>query len=389
MCPSERLAGAAEDAMRVLRIAAPPPQVVAGITDDDAGCTNSAVATCTIEDLLITGWGASVPTGAGCSSNVDSVRCRLAVITRDPTVAVLDSVDALAAHYGLTRADFVSARSRMAEELSAFNRSFDSLMPGAPLDHDQNSTDYFSRYAATGTEPGPTLASFYSTVAGYVVTPNVATIDVTLGVPKAPTPSPYGYDPLVSGEDRADAADGALSGLRRLVSILHGTTSSPAIRAALDLVGTEAGTRGPTVQARLSTCWIVPPDSSVNYGQVHVRLYSDETIATDTLRIVAGRDGLECAVTGAIDGAPCSAAQLDTLTPSLDAAWASGTYLGVDEPVPTDLANAYYAVFEAGSFDLMHGRGAPNPQALLFFVVRRRAGATVAPGGYEARRMRS
>src|SRR5262249_46269233 len=92
------------------------------------------------------------------------------------------------------------------------------------------------------------------------------------------------------------------------------------------------------------------------------------SIDPSTLRLVNGRDGLECAVRGTLEGSPCTQTMLDARTKYPTGGWVAttGGYRGLFYDIEQWISTR------------------PSAGTVALFLVRRRAGATTTqPGTYE------
>ncbi|MFO0685589.1 MAG: hypothetical protein U0234_26245 [Sandaracinus sp.] len=383
-CPSEPLAGGALRAMQYLRQAAPPtlavllyPQAFGG----EAGAPGGLPAVL-LDQLLVTGWNTTIFGGGvqgaaltECHGH-DSVACRLSYLMHQPELRDVSSGAELASALGLTVDDFRAARQRLADEFFAFYRSFGREAPSYEISSGIRSSDYFRRYSATGTPPEVLPPSYYAALAAYVETPGAVTVNGA-GDPVVPIPSYGGYsDQVVGSGNQLDSMDGALSGLRWIVSRPH--MSDDALEPTRSILETELGTRAPTELGRLGACWYAPNPVSYLESSVRVTVSGPEALSSAGLTVVAGGAGLECAVRGTYDGTPCTQADLDSLTAS--ASWSPRM-----TPEP-GFAHTFDAMVSGDSLS-PPGDGIPttqpssfNSETVLFFVVRLRPGAAPAPG---------
>lgn len=255
---------------------------------------------------------------------------------------------------GVSRAGFTEAREHLREELRAFDRSSAVLLDPEPLPDGMTTTDHgIVLYAATRIAPRQLLPSFWAAVLRYDPTPNpILTTYTTFTSPPpwAVVPNELGNFPPgdTFGEEKdATITEPIVKGNRTLVSIVDevhrrgarmldrvcpGGACDPTfgeadamlagVMADLGpsplLAATEAGepSTAPTYDTapylgRARACWW----NRASGTRFDVRVELDTEIDSELL-VVRGRDGLECAVRGTLEGVPCDVAQFAMQLPT-------------------------------------------------------------------------
>lgn len=239
---------------------------------------------------------------------------------------------------GLRLEDFEEARQYLREELRVYSRSTtqtfgtDTTMP---------------RYAATRNPPEPRDPAYWAALARYEANPHMPSTSTD--------PNAYNLSLVIQGTQT-----GWIIFSSALVNTLHLLTGDLSIILKGDARFTNA-----TQRAWLDGFAQLAADLNNEFqGYVHVRWPISSTDsrtsfevashAGTTRLVVKGDDGLQCAVEGRIEGAPCTSAQLTAATVCT---LASGT----------KTCNVTAADWNT-----------------RIYVVKLRGGATAAPGSYES-----
>lgn len=373
-----------QNCLAMLRAAAPNPALIES-------------ETVTIDNLVLATGGVSV---------ADSLRRRVGLRLNRPSVTNAVSSVAFASALGTTVAALTEAREYLREEIRAFDRRGTNTLAAEELgDGTLTSTNSIILYASTRLPPSPLLASYWAAIARYDPSPRIVAGSTTFnsapvwefrprftgGTAYPPgytygdeTSEPYtttiwtkglrtaasaldemyGYAPAIIGRMCPTTCTGASANIRRILSDLlsEGTTNPNASGVTSYANSSYLG--------RARSCWFDATASTTN-----IRVDVDTpNIAASRLAVVYGRDGLECAVLGTIDGVPCTTSQFGTgATPLLRSA-------------ATFAANAY------GTFPGAAALVAPpittrptGAAAASIFVVARRPEytGTVAPGQFD------
>jgi hypothetical protein len=361
-CSSPELSGSAQGALRVLRRAAPDP--------NDIG--NDAID---IGTLLNAGPG-SFPRG--------SVRVRLEALDGEPITSVEDKV-------GLSREDFLQARSYLAQELRTFARD-DSVTFVPEALAAIPSTVFF--YAATGHAPVPPPPEYFAALARHWFF-------------EGPTYIPFGANETEARTLLAADLSATMSNALGHVREATGLGSARQLFANIDSTGeTQRQFQAPLnlLTARDGRAGQLGWFSS---GSNTTAFFADGYDAEDKLRVVRGLSGLLCATTGQVEGQPCTATTLNssshTVATLLDAdfpAGSGGANVGVgysssangigevdwEDPTPLFLVKPKNPEHEVpGGYETLGGfsmRALPRPgnyRFALFPELDRKAGAILRP----------
>ncbi|MBZ0121065.1 MAG: hypothetical protein K8H88_28985, partial [Sandaracinaceae bacterium] len=353
--------------MQLMRITAVSPDLVTGSVP--------------IDDLVA---------GTGTVAAKDSIRFRLAKMRQDAVLLAATTASSVYESLGVSREGFSEARELLREEIRAFDRSPTEPLPAERLpDGSMTSAHEITLYAATRNPPEQLPASYWSALLRYDPTPQ--TIDLGWEPAWAWLPDSAGNVPpgYTYGSETSASTDPPLvSGTRTLASVLDevvargptavarlcptGTCGTQALgRAREAIVGALAAfAANPTTQAgsfpsslyetadyvgRARVCWL----HSTYWDDALIRLTG---VVPSDVRVVVGRDGLECAVRGTIDGTPCTSATLSALTPNT---------------VP-NTPDSFWV------YDLQQRvSDRPNSGLVSLFLVRKRPSTEAAPGNYE------
>ncbi len=326
-CTAPRLSPQASKAVSVFRIAAPDPvAVLANPSRPDATPATSV----TIEDLL-SGDATSLPSGSlrkrlgelppypefndGCATDQD-VNC----------VGGPGAASEFAEAFGVNIEAFIEAREHLAQEIRAFSRSGKAVLNPTSQCTAADAAVVCSdtcvgntcttalvrrKFVATAKDPEPVDAIYWATIAQYEQYAGFAAWNP--GVYATTTNLLNFVDGAITSAQLLanmanDPATTTLSSSQRddivnpLALLIGGEVSERPFRVAFD--GEVAPTTGAAV-------WI--------YGAAPLDMSTGEP--TQGFRVMRGEDGLRCATTGSIEGAPCD---LDAET--VTGAWSEFTF---------------------------------------------------------------
>jgi hypothetical protein len=261
-CTAPGLSGPAQTALALLRQAAPAPTDVLSLTE--FGATGG--------DVLDTNTFLNTsPRSTG------SVQARLAAANG----RAFPSNVTVQEYYGLATGDFEEARRYMAQEIQAFSRPAVAAL-AEPLVRDGVS---YSRFAATAAPPAPRHAAYYEALARTKAAASTA--------PGAEWFQPDVGFTLIGGEpELARLAAWARMKAKELIALVGTEQATSAERAPLETIAADG-----TVEGLLYD--FIPPGSSSH------SLTLQEYDGPSPVYVVSGDDGLQCAVQGSLDGAPC------------------------------------------------------------------------------------
>jgi len=332
----------AQQALQFLRICAPPPRVV----EDIEGVSLTA--------FLVNGWPDVDPDDG--YTGEDSIQVRLGAFLSDATLAAAPSQSAFLTRLGLSESAFVAARAWLARERVAFSRSLDAR--ARPERLASGAMTPFPLFAATRTPPRLADRVFYGAVARFSEEGDGAGLAVpsfagSLGGQK-------GFGPLNW------LIDGATTGVRRILATTR--LDGPALASAREALALLPGARPLRVEGRVNHLVYVGEGTAATIV-VLVGVEHPESVL-----VVRGRAGLECALLGSVEGAPC------VLSDHLAETSYPNFLLAGSELPPEwgyDTAHLNIVTLEAG--------GSPRATADLLFYVRPRDGAaTGVAGTFEA-----
>ncbi len=262
------------------------------------------------------------------------------------------SLDEFLEGFGLGRAAVLEARTMLAGEIRAHGRSLTALVPEDSVPALEG-LDY---HAATATAPPPPLASYWAAVARYRKRFATTTIpdfgsaasensvsSITAGV--------VGQSRLLAHLVNADGSEAWERHVQEVFATTYGDNAALRSGLARVCVGNSAD---PTLQVRF-----------------------DSDVPGQTVRVVLGHDGLQCAVRGSVDGAPCD----------LDQHMLPGALVERDNGLLSPYAHRYAANFADGVGSERFEHAADNPLyanderfVLPFFLVAEQSGD--GPGAY-------
>lgn len=358
-------------------------------------------------DQLIAG-GASVPEHSSDEPTYATMRARLARIHGEPGVAEM-SPGQLYSRLGLDATAFGEARAWLAAEIRAYDRPIAQSGPRRAriLDPERladGTVSDFPLYAATRLPPRSPLPVYWSTVLRYDPTPVSTSSNVWEILAQAdgavPAGHTWGTETTRDGRAvvRAPASgrtvasvylDAAYSAQAIMGQLAPGVTDTPEVQDALRRTreilargipegygvsirsaggGDSTARDGATVLGAARICGASPSGETTYILQVALSLSGEVT--GYVLRVVLGREGLDCAVRGEVDGVPCTPSDLaDSLAP------VSSGSPGVLTPV-SGSPGAFQRAFLPAP-----GTG-PSPDLTAYYVVRAPA-ADAGPGGWE------
>ena len=347
-CPSPRLSPGARRAVELFRISTISPREILGTRPIDN---------------LLDGW--TVISGIYTGQR-DGLIPRLAVLLSAPHLDTTEvSLDEFLEGFGLELSDFVEARQYLANEIRAFGRSLDATLPERQITASTTTSGKFDLFAGVATPPQPVLDSYWTALARY---------EEDWGTP--------GSDPGYPDIDMDDVpSEGATSDVDP-ADLNHSRLVDAAVSEAAKLIADDdldsdarallaeaVGSRVEERRARLQIC----VDRTTTTGLI-IRV---ETNDAETVAIADGHDGLKCAVTGSIDGAPCDLNDHLLADKSPSAAPSSATFPYRAE---TALSDVYTDTIDDTDSPL-YGDG--DPRVFPVFLLRHRPGATTGPGGWE------
>ncbi len=358
-CPEPRMAPEAERALELIRIAAPPPEVILATDTYDMG------------DLW-TGWGTTNPLA-------ESLRGRLSVLLSAPDLRDA-SPAAIYERFGLPEAAFIEARTHLVREIHAFGRSLDHPMPPDPIAGDRTSADSMvDLFATTRNPPSPAHSAYFTAIARF----DTLQLD-------APTPTRPSYLTRYFGDVIPGTSFSRFRSSAHFVDYLTTATTGLLLRADLGVPGITpldadsaavlGGFASDAGQQRTARAQVCSRKTGAN-EQVELRIWGIGSAPSTSPGgpatgfgnplaplLVRGRDGLECATRGAVEGAPCELADYVVATTAAPAT--PGAFDGFRELLVLTVTNIS---------DLQ-----PDPrhvnEAALAFLVTRRAG-TALPNG--------
>ncbi len=250
-CPEPRLSPEARRALELFRLSGLPPERVL----DFAGTPLSDLVE---EDMLP----------------------RLARLLSAPH---LDGtrLDAFLDGFGLGRAAVLEARTMLAGEIRAHGRSLTALVPEDAVPALEGRFDY---YAATATPPPAPITSYWAALARYrkrSATPTIPTFGSELG------------------ESSVSSITDAVVGQARLfANLVNADGSEPWERHVKEVFASTYGENAGQRAGRARVC-------AGNGADPSLRVRFDSDVPEQTVRVVLGQDGLQCAIRGSVDGAPC------------------------------------------------------------------------------------
>lgn len=342
-----------------------------------------------------------------------TVALRLALMQGNAPLAASTSAAAAYEILGVSRQGFLEARQHLGEELRAFDRSRDVLLPAERLAAGDSTDDHgIDLYAATRVPPRHLLPAYWAAILRHDSSPTpLITGYSTWTSPPAwqivPTSAGAVAPGFTYGDESMATFPITVIGARSLASIYPeiyarsaevtarletlaaGCSGDPVClgelaRAERTIAGTYAALSGAPEGIGTMAALTWRYDSAEYLGDARACWYSvDPTehdvrievrgpiraYSTDKFRVVSGHDGLNCAVRGEIEGVPCDETALDALTPTQN--WS----------VDGDSYVARVSDVQAQSGSL------PRPRAgvVPLFVVSRRTGPspTIAPGGWD------
>ncbi|UJR84269.1 hypothetical protein [Sandaracinus amylolyticus] len=388
------LSGEGMRALELLRAAALDPRLVADTSSN------------TRLDYLVT--------GGGTVTAENSLRYRLGYM-QDRAALRTATADGFYEQLGVARDAFSEAREYMREEIRAFDRSPAAILPVEPLPEPGQTTATRSivLYAATRNAPQQLLPSYWAAVLRHDTTPSPQPFGGTYTW-ESPPPWEWrattgnnrwvGQNQVVSG-DSWGAEMGISSGAMPRV-IGHPTLASlydqvyrrvPEIMAAIcpsSCTGTLAAANNVLADTLADFHYApasgnAPPryDAASYLGRARACVYNRASGVQDLiidvgaavnpaeLSVVVGRDGLECAVRGTLEGTPCTPAMLTERTRApTGTGWTNSSWGATSE------------FYRAGFLDVDDTIATrPSPSTMTLFVVRRRANLTgdPLPGQFE------
>lgn len=189
-----------------------------------------------------------------------------------------DANEKVEEYFDLAEADFEEARRYLAQEVTAFSRSYTAKLDPPPV------ANGYKRFAATAQEPQPLPAAYYSALTTY----GSLHKHYAQGIqPSVAVPGEYPNLARVTEAAYANAALIAQAAAGLPSDVQHD------LRSALGPV--IAGTNS---LGRVSLC-------RPNDGETAISITVGGFNKDSGLILVRGEDGLRCASTGTIEGAPC------------------------------------------------------------------------------------
>lgn len=330
LCNTEPLTPQGKTALKLLRDA--------GVSPDDV--LDPEVAT---EDELLNG-----------SLSRGSVRQRLGQFYNysefNPNGSV--GIQSVESYYKIDLQSFEAARQHLAQEITAFARSRTAQLPRAP-----GVTTGWRRYAGTATEPSELPGIAWS---------------VRMGSTQSTAPG--NWDQVASQPDQ---------GLRQLIG--RGVVEA---RRVLSTAGSFPSTVQQTGFAPLALIAAAPEHRGyaqmITSLEVGIVAYAYGYGIDDRVRVVAGEDGLRCAVEGSIEGAPC--------TNAASAAEASYPCEANEDPNLSCLTLDILSNFETSAISSAFGDGFVQGGAAFlgldeettYYLVKPKLAGSEQPGQFEA-----
>lgn len=349
-CAEPRMSPEADRAVEILRIAAPPPDVILDESLD--------------VDELFTGWGAD-PLDA-------SLRGRLSLLLTAPDLEEAPA-SAIYERFGLSETAFIEARAHLGRELRAFGRSTAVQLPPDPIGRGRTSAA-IDLYAATRNPPSSPHPAYYAAV---------ARLDLArLGPATTTRPGPLlqTIQPLPDGTSRfrsvAHFVDAVLINTTgQLLRTFPSGTPAPLDAETRGILSTFVADAMEQREGRVQFC----RTSGATLGNtVRVRVWGswrERGLTPPAHELMLGHAGLQCAVHGNVDGAPCDLA--DYRVASTSALSNAGTLEGFPDRIEMTVANPSEIVADP----------LQRQDAALVFVVRPRVGSAFSagdPGAYES-----
>lgn len=322
-----RLTAEAQRAIELFRVAALDPDAIIASTHS-------------IDDIVL---------GTGSISLQNSLRFRIGHFQSRPSLYGAITADAAYYQLGVDRGAFVEARDYLREELRAFDRSREALLPPETVAGAQTTAELgVLLYAAVRNPPRQLHTSYWAAVLRYDGSPNPSfSAHTDPGDPPAWAVIPDTSGNLPPGDTWATEVDAMtatpqVQGRRTLASILdEGYLQGPEI---MERLCPAASCAGDELRAARDTIALVmagahpdpllgsadPPDArygnAAHIGRARACVFVEDSKDTDfdvrvellgltgvsdpaELLVVRGRDGLSCAVDGTIEGVPCDAAE--------------------------------------------------------------------------------
>ncbi|MEM9074410.1 MAG: hypothetical protein AAGE52_38305, partial [Myxococcota bacterium] len=257
--------------------------------------------------------------------------------------------------FGISRQAFADAREYIGSEIRAFGRDLDAKLEDIP-GVTAFAGDY---YAATATTPPPPLQSYWASVASHSAVAD----------PSSTMPTPLAD---LSADGLAGSLDFVVTRTRQMATYPNLDTISQDV--LLELQGHHGGRRG----ARLQICMGGQGDPRT---YVH---YLSDNVETG-LRVVVGHAGLQCAVRGTVEGAPCdmsnylSEQTFVQTSAGLSFGYAWDYVADLDEGIEHERVKNILGLDRPENVRSLYGNDSTH--VVPFYIVRERSAA--GPGGFE------
>lgn len=202
--------------------------------------------------------------------------------------------------FDLSPEDFAAARTHLQEEILALGRSRTAILGTPPI-------GLLPKFAGVATKPTVPEAAFYAAIASFVEGDGVRRPDGNgIATDTTPPNEPYAF----VNQNLLDSID--LS--HAVVASILGSGRSTAVQ---ELFAPQLALLADSIRAEHLGRWQLCNWDSAGAG-VGGRVFGFSP--TSGLKVMIGEDGLNCAVRGSIDGAPCDIEDPDLTAFSLDAA---------------------------------------------------------------------
>lgn len=341
-CPVPRLSADGARALELLRLAAPNPAYILNTSID-------------IDELTV--GGSTVPSNDGLARRL-SYFAADAEVLREPGISAQDVYD----FFGVSRGGFEEAREYMRQELLAFGRSRTMVAPAQPLPGGQTTDDLdIVIYASTRSAPRPPIPAYYAAMARYDADYQPLPAGTT-GYP------PFDSLDVINPDDPTNGArlvDAAITGLQRMLE-----TGAIGDAGTKQILGEGLATIREQRRARVRACWRGAGGLSNENNIIEIDVHG----VAASLAVVRGHEGLQCAVRGDVEGAPCALPAYVAQTNDAP---------GITPTGYTGFSDSRVLAIELDS--LTTGKGASDDAStILFFIVepREESNDTGAPGSY-------
>jgi hypothetical protein len=244
-----------------------------------SGISPSRLASDNVRDLLTKG--------------KDALSGRLSEILATPDM-VKDAPDDFPSRFGLTVTDFQESQQFLVAQHRAFGRSHTATLPAAVLPGGK--TMSFTMHAATVTPPStPSPVQMNELVQRSTLAYDDRDPDATL------VTTPY-VMPIISSYIRRGAAQSVDFALTVADTVVSSANVTPNVANVLSPLLTQGVRQRPH---RLQVCMRRAGTAPALTDEYQVKLFAHDQATAQQIRLVLGRDMLECATRGRVDGSPC------------------------------------------------------------------------------------